>query len=603
MYRLMRLLRKVLMKSPLVVPLSLGALIGLILYLNKKKKRVSFQNIKLAFPEKSDSEIKKIIKKNFLNFGISLMETLIAPRLSQHLTLKGLENLSSEGGILVGIHFGSWELYQFYLAKLAPLAIFVKEQKNKGLDKFLNEVRNQEKLTTVFSFKEALKLVKANWNMGMVVDHGAEDNATPLEFFSQLVPTPKGAVFIARKLNRKIYPCFGYRQKGFRHTIEIAKALDPKDKSDEEILTTVNSFYEKIITEHPENYLWYFKRFKRKKTRDVIILSDAKPGHLKQSKALLSYLKEEKDYKIRNKIIEIEYKNRLARMFAETCAYTSGNYCMGCGQCLRWILKNKSLRELKKNFADIVISTGSIAAPINKIFSSYLGAKSAVILKPNLSLKKFDLAIIPEHDRITNPAGIKIKGALVYPENPDEKVLKCKDFFKLTAEKKIAFFLGGIQKNEKEFMENLKLFIAQFKNFAIRNKYRILVSTSRRTNAQAEELIEKELGILKNTEAIVYANRTNYDFVFEGFAGISEIVFVTSESISMISEILALQKPCACAILEPQYDKHDIFLSSLKNDVTLLGAPFNIEKISAKASGIFKENRKKIKEAIRDRLL
>ncbi|UCG35363.1 MAG: mitochondrial fission ELM1 family protein [Candidatus Omnitrophota bacterium] len=594
----MYLLRKVLMKSPLVIPLSLGNLIGIMLYMNKKRRRVSFQNIKLAFPEKSNSEIKSILKKSFLNFGISLMETLIAPRLSQHLKIMGDENLPEEGGILVGVHFGSWEFYQFCLAKLVPLVVFARVQKNRPLDKFLNEIRNEEKLHTAFSIKELIKFVKKNFQVGLVVDHGAKDDATLVEFFSQLVPTPKGAVFIAKKFSKKIYPCFGHRKRGFKHILKIGEAIDPRGKSEEEILKTINGFYEKVIKNHPENYLWYFKRFKRKKTRDIIILSDNKPGHLKQSQALLSYLKEENNYKIRSKIIELEYKNRLARMFAEACAYTAGDCCVGCGQCLHWVLKNKPLQELKKSFADIIISTGSITAPINKIFSSYLGAKSAVILKPNLSLKKFDLAIIPEHDRICDPNAIKIKGALVYQDKIDEKIIECKNFFKLTNEKKIAFFLGGAQKNEKEFMEKLALFIKQLKNFAIKNNYRILISTSRRTKAPAEELVEKELGGLTNTEAIVYANRTNYDFVFEGFAEISEIVFVTSESISMISEVLALKKPCVCAILESQYGKHEIFLDSLKDDITLLNEPFNIDKMDQRESKVFEENRKKIKEAI-----
>ena len=599
MYHVLYILRKVLKRAPLFVSLSLGKLIGLILYLNKKKRRISFQNIKIAFPEKSDSQIKSIIKKSLLNFGTSLVETLIAPRLSQYLSLKGYGNISKEGGILVGIHFGSWELYQFYLAKLTPTSIFVQEQKHKSLDKFLNEVRNEEKLHTTSSLKDTIKFLKGNFQVGLVVDHGAEDNAMLVEFFSQLVPTPKGAVFIAKKFNKKIYPCYGYREKGFKHTMEVAKPIDPQTASEEEILKTLNSFYENVIKNHPENYLWYYKRFKRKKNRDVLILSDAKPGHLKQSEALLSYLKEEGYFKIRSKTIKVEYKNKFTRMFADACAYTAGNYCTGCGQCLRWLLKDKTLKELKGNFADIVISTGSTTAPINKIYASYLGTKSAVILKPNLPLKKFDLAIIPEHDRISNPQGVTIKGALVYPKNIDKKMTECKKFFNLSNEKKIAFILGGALKNEKEFMENLKLFIAQLKDFAIKNNYRLLASTSRRTQAQAEELIEKELGGFKNTEAIVYANRANYDFVFEGFIGLSEFVFLTSESISMISEVFALRKPCACVLLESHYGKHEVFLNSLKEEATLLEKPYHIEKISTESSNLFEKNQKVIKEAVR----
>ncbi len=51
--------------------------------------------------------------------------------------------------------------------------------------------------------------------VGVVIDQGAEVDALEIPFFSHLVPTPKGAVYLARKFNKKIYTSFCLRQNNF----------------------------------------------------------------------------------------------------------------------------------------------------------------------------------------------------------------------------------------------------------------------------------------------------------------------------------------------------------------------------------------------------
>ena len=139
--------------------------------------------------------------------------------------------------------------------------------------------------------------------------------------------------------------------------------------------------------------------------------------------------------------VEVKYKNKLFRIFSDICAFMAGKSCIGCGRCLGVLLDSQTCDVLRQISADIVISTGSVVASINKIFSSYVGAKSAIILRPNLPLGKFDVAIIPEHDRVISKNTVTIKGALFYPSDVEEKVKKCRDFFKLSSVQKISFFV------------------------------------------------------------------------------------------------------------------------------------------------------------------
>jgi len=229
MYYLAKFIQKILEKLPLTLCLAIGNLLGLFLGLNRKKWEISFKNIKSVFEQKTNREIKAIIRHSFRNFGLSLIESLIAKRLYRRIELKGKENIKPGGGILVAIHEGSWELYNFFIAKELKYKMFAKEQKQRNFDKFLSELRGKYSLEVCFTIKKAIKALYEGFLIGMVIDHGAEDNALNVDFFSHSVPTPKGAVYLAKKLNKKIYPCFGYRKKGFSHVIEIGKPIDTGD--------------------------------------------------------------------------------------------------------------------------------------------------------------------------------------------------------------------------------------------------------------------------------------------------------------------------------------------------------------------------------------
>jgi KDO2-lipid IV(A) lauroyltransferase len=599
MYYLIKFVRTILLFLPLPLLFLLGKIIGFSIYLNAKKRRLAFRNIKSAFPLKTTRQINSILRKSFSNFGLAVIESLVAPRIYKYIEIRGREHVDAAGGgIMLGIHAGSWEVTNSALAHTYNFSVLVQQQKNKGFDKFLNEVRREQGIRVCLSLKELIKSIKKNCMIGMVLDHGVEEDALVVSFFSHLVPTPKGGVYLGKKFNKKIYPCFSYRTKGFRRVLEIGVPIEPADKAIDELLVYLNKFYENYLTKYPWEYYWYYKRFKHKLNRQVLILSDAKPGHLKQSQALVSFL-EERNYKIDSKIIEIKYKNKFKRLAAEVLAALTPKRCIGWD----WLLKagfEKDLKEkLKTTYADIVISTGSSLAPLNKLFSSYLGAKSGVILRPNIPLAKFNLAIIPEHDRIWAKNVVLIKGALSYPERVEEKGKEAKSFFKLSEEKKIAFFLGGPLADSDDFMKSLEAFIPKLKEFSSKKGYKLLISTSRRTPGEAESYLEKELKGFLNTESLVIANRNNYDFVFEGFASLADIVFVSSESISMVSEIAALQKPCVCTFFENEDDKRKVFFETMKEDISFLREPYDIELIKPKKSLIFNKNKEALEKRLR----
>jgi len=597
MYYLAKGIQRVLLILPLRFSCFLARIFGMLLYASKRKRRTAFKNIKMAFPDKSHKEILSIIKKSFNNLGLSLIEILVFTRIADSVEIEGIERVGFDGGIMITIHSGNWEINDFVFAKQRKFAIFVQTQKNSVLGRFLTELRTKQGVCICFSAREIIRCLKDNYTIGVTVDHGAKEGDVAVDFFSHLVPTPRGAVYLAKKFNKKIYPCFAYRRKAFSSLAVIGEPIDVFGRSEEELLIQINKIYQQYLTESPEQYFWLYKRFKRKLDIKILILNDGKPGHLKQSQALVLIAKKNREH-LSYKIIDIKYKNNFCRIFADLAALFVKKHSLYSGKWISRLLNQTTSQALSKEFADVIVSAGSFIAPVNKLVSSYLGAKSVVILRPNIPLNQFDLAIIPEHDRLIAPNAVMIKGSVCYPHGLDKKINDCRDFFNLSAGKKITFFVGGPFLNLREFINNLKLFVPKLKRFAAKQGYKVLISTSRRSPQEAEEYLKKEFIGSSCKEALVIASQENHDFVFDGFSCSSDIVFTTSESISMVSEVISLKKTCICVCLENLDDKRRVFFESIQDDVYCLKYPYQMEAICLKKPKIFAKNQEILEQAI-----
>ncbi|MBN2483366.1 MAG: mitochondrial fission ELM1 family protein [Candidatus Omnitrophica bacterium] len=577
---------------------ALGGMIGFSFYRNRRRRRNAFINIKQAFPEKSNRELFSIIRRSFISFGVSIIETFLVEQMKEEVTRQWSEKMTQTGEIFVGLHQGNWESYHADFARTAPLALLAKAQRYSVLDDYLNDLRKTHLVTVCFSLKEAIAALKKNMWVGLVIDHGAEKNARFVDFFGQLVPTPGGAVSLAKKFDKRIFPTFGYR-KGKEQIFVIDDPLDCRDLSEEEALRKINEMYEEFLRAHPYEYMWWFKRFKRKKNRSILILSDGKAGHLKQSFALSKKV-EEAGYRVATETVEVAYRHRWSRAGLDIVACFSSPWAVGRTRALRFFLKKEIWEKLEKRFYDIVISTGSSVAAANVLYARSLGAKSCVILRPNVPLVKFDTALVPEHDGIKGNNVITTKGALAYFEHWQEHVLRGKEHFRFTEEKKIAVCIGGALNDHGQYRERLGMFLAALKEYALKHQYRIVLTTSRRTERLVDEIIERELSSFPNTEALLLVSRENHPFVVPAFLAVSEIVCVSAESVSMISESLSQDKTTAAVFLEDLKSKpHRRFLASLEKEyLNFLKYPYGQFSFRHPTRSLRAQNEERLAEAV-----
>jgi len=600
MYYLIITLMKILNALPLGAALFIGRVAGRFLYLDSKRRSLAFKNAKLAFPEKSHRKVKRIIRRSFLHFGMNIIESLLLPKLDAHYVEKYMDltewdKIRQTPQIFAGIHQGSWEVFNSSLAIKGKYAVLAQQQKDKRLDDYLNGLRRKNDLGVCFSLKSLMKYIKEGYWVGSAVDHGAESNAEFVEFFGKKVPVAGGLVLLAKRTKRNIYPSFIVRTNTKYHCLKIGREVSPDDG---EALLKINRTFEEFLRAWPHEYLWWHKRFKRKKTFDILLISDGKPGHLKQSRVFAEAFKSF-GLEVNTRVVEPQYKNRLSGHLTFACALTSSQVCVGCARCLRALLKKESFHELERTYADIVVSAGNTVAPTNLITARSLGAKSVVILKPDVPLGKFDLAIVPEHDGIEGRNVVTIKGALTKVDLSD--VSRCREAFALSDDKKVSVFIGGPLTHPEFFFSNVKLFMDKLKSFVHEHDYRVLLSTSRRTPQAVEDYLDKELTDWQRVEKVIIARRENYDFVTAGFMGLSDIVFTSAESISMISEALSFKKKTVAVAFESIERRRQVsFLNSCQGEglIKLIHAPYTIGVVSEPSVDLEQFNAAKLKDAI-----
>jgi mitochondrial fission protein ELM1 len=219
----------------------------------------------------------------------------------------------------------------------------------------------------------------------------------------------------------------------------------------------------------------------------------------------------------------------------------AGKYrCQGCLWCLRNFLQKSTYNALIQAKPEIVISCGSSLAPINYVLTRENNANSIVINRPSvLGLQRFNLVIMARHDNPYQRKNVVItEGALNLVD--EAKLPEQAEIFKnkvaLQKELVIGLLLGGDTKRFTFTSQFLKPLCTSLKLLLEKKDAELLVTTSRRTNAEVANLIKEEFADYPRCKFLVIANERNIPQALEAILGLSSVIIVSGESISMVSE-------------------------------------------------------------------
>ena len=124
----------------------------------------------------------------------------------------------------------------------------------------------------------------------------------------------------------------------------------------------------------------------------------------------------------------------------------------------------------------------------------------------------------------------------------------------------LGVLLGGDTRNLVFKKEDILDLLSQIKAVAYELDLQVLLTTSRRTHPDIAAIVKKELGDYAPCKLSLIANEKNIPAAVEGILGLSDIVLVSPESISMISEAANSEKLVLVFDLPGIDPKHRDFL-------------------------------------------
>jgi KDO2-lipid IV(A) lauroyltransferase len=282
-YVLFLLLEKLIPLFPLKFIQSIARMKGwLFYYILPIRKKTAINNLKIAFPNKKNGEIKKIVKGCYVNAVTVIAEFFYMRKLSveelsklmkvENPELIGEKLKAGKGLIFISAHFGNWELTAFGVSKMydMPLNVVVKEQTNKRVNDGINRIRTaggNHMIEMRNSLREILTVLRSNGRVAMLGDQSAPKENVKIDFFVPGVPTFEGTAKIAIKTGAAVVFGVSTRNADGTYSLRLHEIETNKYKeANEENVKALTQDHVNLLVEYiklkPDHWLWFHRRFK-----------------------------------------------------------------------------------------------------------------------------------------------------------------------------------------------------------------------------------------------------------------------------------------------------------------------------------------------------
>jgi KDO2-lipid IV(A) lauroyltransferase len=264
--------------------LGIGAWLGYLSYrLFLSRRDVTLKNLRDAYPEKSEGDIRDIAMAVFRNMGklfyeICWFTCMDDDELLGRVNISGMEHIQAaykrgRGVLVLTAHFGNWELMPVIGAHLKYPCSYVYRPLNAPvLEKFLARTRTRfggKKIPKKRSFRKILKFLGQKGLVFLLMDQNVQRKESVfVPFFNQTAATNKGLALLALKTGAPVVPIFLIREEsGFKGLILPEVPLidtGEKEKDIEANTLAYNRVIESVVRRHPDQWFWVHRRWKTK---------------------------------------------------------------------------------------------------------------------------------------------------------------------------------------------------------------------------------------------------------------------------------------------------------------------------------------------------
>jgi KDO2-lipid IV(A) lauroyltransferase len=271
---------------PLPLAQRLANALGSALYhLTPRWRAVAHRNLALALPEEPERRRIEIVKGVYQNLArvllaLARMSRLDARNIRQWIDYEGLQHYeqalqAGHGVLFMTAHLGNWELSACAHALYGhPMNVMVRALDNPLLDRWLERCRTQAGNRTIRkqdAGRSVLRALRDNQAVGILVDQNTVgEDAVFVDFFGIKASATNGLARFARRTRAAVIPGFAlWRSEDARYVLKFYPALEMQCGDDEEQDVIVNTqrcqaMIEQVIREHPEQWLWIHRRWKKR---------------------------------------------------------------------------------------------------------------------------------------------------------------------------------------------------------------------------------------------------------------------------------------------------------------------------------------------------
>lgn len=258
------------------------SLFALFYHLSPSHRIITLYNLRRAFPEKADAEIRRIARGAYRNLGIVAAEFFDLPGLNREkvdrdIAVEGLDHCrraleKGKGVLFFGAHFGNWEMEALAVALLVkPCVVIYRPLDNALLDRLVLKVRGATGNTPLAkerAMRPMLRTLKENGMLGILIDQNVDCyEGIFVDYFGRPACTTDGLALLALHTGAPVLPGHMARQPDGRYRLVLGPEVEVIDTGDRATDIRVNTqrftkVIEETVRRHPDQWLWLHKRWK-----------------------------------------------------------------------------------------------------------------------------------------------------------------------------------------------------------------------------------------------------------------------------------------------------------------------------------------------------
>lgn len=270
------IVRVILCLFPFAFVSGLGsAIIGLIGPLTSKHD-IARTGLRIAFPEKTETEINFLLRAQWKNIGRTFAEFALMHRVKafegRRVRVEGLDIFKANApAVIVTGHFANWEIMATVLTQSGlPVRITYRKINNPYIDARVRAQR--ERYGTKFLIqksthrggRELLNALNNGESVALLNDQKFNTGLS-VPFFGEPAMTAQGAVRLALKTARPLLP-MSVSRAGSYFTVKFHAPFDLQNSGhrDDDVMAgvkQVSCFIEDRIREHPSQWFWVHRRW------------------------------------------------------------------------------------------------------------------------------------------------------------------------------------------------------------------------------------------------------------------------------------------------------------------------------------------------------